>query len=815
MLKHKDILDRLTLEEKASLCDGADFWHLKSVERLGIGQIMVCDGPHGLRKQDASHENGIGLANSVPATCFPTACTTACSWDPALLREMGEALGERCLSEGVSVLLGPGTNMKRSPLCGRNFEYFSEDPILAGEMASAWIEGVQSKGVGASLKHFAANSQETRRMTVSSVVDERTMREIYLTAFEKAVKKSHPWTVMNAYNRLNGTYCSENEWLETQVLRKEWGFDGVVVSDWGAVNNRVEGLKAGNDLEMPSSAGINTKRIVEAIQNGELDEAVLDTAADRLLDLILRAHESKKPAYFVDNDAHHALAHKIAAQSMVLMKNDDGILPVRKGAKIAVIGEMAVKPRYQGAGSSLINPTKLDNALDCLRRAGCDVLYAKGYKGTKDKTDTDLLSEATAVAARADVAIVFVGLTDDFESEGFDRTHMSMPKSHNALVRAVAAANPNTVAVLAGGAPVAIPWVDDVKGILNSYLGGEAGAAAVVDILLGKVNPSGKLAETYPVCEHSVPCVNFFPGNPATVEYREGIFIGYRYYDKAEKKVRFPFGHGLSYTDFRYSDLRIERKEIADNERLVLSFRLKNVGTVDGAETAQIYVADKESTIFRPVKELKAFKKVFLKAGEEKRISIALGKRAFAYYNTIIHAWHVETGDFEIMVGASSRDIRLTETVHVTSTFPNAPIPDYRESAPDYYTANVQNLPAEQFEAVLGQTLPNPYKDKSEPLGLTSSIEDAQHTKWGGRLHKTVTFITGKVDKDNSGMATAVATQTPIRNFVSMSGGLFSEDMADGFIQILNDDAPMQGVSKIAKGIPHALKNLGSFLKTI
>ena len=814
MLKHQDLLKQLTLEEKAALCDGADFWHLKAVPKLGIGQVMVCDGPHGLRKQDVEHKNGtIGLGNSVPATCFPTACTTACSWDPQLLREMGRALGERCLAEGVSVLLGPGVNMKRSPLCGRNFEYFSEDPVLAGEMAAAWIEGLQETGVGASLKHFAANSQETRRMTVSSVVDERALREIYLTAFEKAVKRAHPWTVMNAYNRLNGTYCSENKWLQTQVLRREWGFDGVVVSDWGAVNDRPSGIDAGNDLEMPSSAGIGTRKIVEAVQAGTLDEAALDACADRVLDLMLRAQANRKPGYTVDEEKQHALARRIAAESMVLLKNEDGVLPVRKGQKLAVIGEMAHAPRYQGAGSSQINPTRLDNALECLRQAGFDVIYARGYSGGAQTADQALLDEAVAAAARADVALVFVGLTDDFESEGFDRTTMAMPHAHNVLVRAVAEANPNTVAVLAGGAPVAIPWLDCVKGVLNTYLGGQAGAAAAADILTGVVNPSGKLAETYPICEHSAPCRDNFPGNPATVEYRESIYIGYRYYEKAQKKVRFPFGHGLSYTSFRYSDLRLGCRDMADNERLTLSFLVKNTGERDGAEIAQVYVCDVESTAFRPVKELKAFKKVFLKAGEAKRITVTLGKRAFAYFNTNIHDWHVESGDFEILVGASSADIRLHQTVTVRSTRPDVAIPDYRASAPDYYTGNVQHIPAEQFEAVLGHALPDP--QKTGEIGLTGNIEDAQGTRWGGRIHKAVTTITRMVDKGNSGMAEAVATQTPIRNFISMSGGLFSEEMADGFLQILNDDKPLEGVGKIVKGVPHIVRNLGDFLKTI
>ncbi len=813
MINHPELLEQMTLEEKAALCDGADYWHLKSIERLDLPQIMVCDGPHGLRKQDVEHKNGIGLGNSVDSTCFPTACTTACSWDPALLREMGEALGDECLAEGVSVLLGPGANMKRSPLCGRNFEYFSEDPVLAGEMASAWIEGVQSKGVGASLKHFAANNQETRRMTISAVIDERAMREIYLTAFEKAVKRAHPWTVMNAYNRLNGVYCSENEWLETQVLRKEWGFKGVVVSDWGAVNDRVAGVKAGNGLEMPSSYGTNARRIVAAVKDGTLDEAVLDERVDAIVDLILRAAANRKSAYKVDFRKQHALARKIAEQSMVLLKNEDNILPLRKDEKIAVIGEMAHHPRYQGAGSSLIRPTRIDNAVSALRQQGYDVLYARGYTSGVDKTDVQLLDEAVAAAQRAKTAVVFVGLTDDFESEGFDRAHMSMPRCHSTLVRAVAQANPNTVVVLAGGSPVALPWADSVKAILNSYLGGQAGASAVANLLSGKANPCGKLAETYPMCEHTVPCAEQFPGGRATVEYRESIYIGYRYYDTAGKAVRYPFGHGLSYTDFRYADLQIERSEITDAERLTLSFRVKNVGNRDGAEIAQIYVSDKESTIFRPKKELKAFKKVFLKAGEEKRITISLGKRAFAYYNVLIHDWHVESGEFDILVGASSADIRLQDTVTVHSTRPDAPIPDYRESAPEYYTGNVQKVPAASFEAVLGRALPDP--TRSGAVGMTSAIEDAAGTKWGGRIFRAVSTVTKAVDKGDSGLAQAVATQMPIRNFVSMSGGLFSEDMASGFIQILNDDNPLEGVGKIAKGVPHLVRNLGDFLKTI
>ncbi len=814
MLKHGDIIEQMTLEEKAALCDGKDFWHLKGIERLGLPETMVCDGPHGLRKQDPEH-NKIGLSNAVPAVCFPTACTTACSWEPALLREMGEALGDKCLSEGVSVLLGPGVNMKRSPLCGRNFEYFSEDPILAGELAAALIEGVQSKGVGTSLKHFAVNSQETRRMTVSAVVDERALREIYFAAFERAVKKAKPWTVMNAYNRLNGTYCSENEWLQTKVLRNEWGFNGLVVSDWGAVNDRVAGIKAGNDLEMPSSAGVNAKKIADAVRCGKLGEDDLDKRVDNLIDLIFKSKENKKDNYAIDEHAQHALARKIAGRSMVLLKNDDNILPLLKGKRLAVIGEMAVHPRFQGAGSSLINPTRIDCAVDCLLDEGYDLKYYRGYDKKHDKIDTALMYEAVTSASTADAVVVFAGLTEDYESEGFDRLHMNLPHSHNELIKAVAAVNKNVVVVLAGGAPVSLPWVNDVKGILQSCLGGQAGAGAVADILSGKVNPSGKLAETYPVCNNGTPCKNFFPGNTATVEYRESIYIGYRYYEKANKKVRFPFGFGLSYTMFEYSDLKLGKDAIKDNETLKLSFRVKNTGDVAGAETAQIYVADRESTVFRPVKELKAFMKIDLLPGEEKRITVTLGKRAFAYYNVAIDDWHVESGDFDICVGASSADIRLKATVNVISTNPDAVIPDYRVSAPAYYTADVRNLPRAQFEAVLGHELP-PSERGDTSLDITSNIEDAKNSKWGGRLVKVVSAVTKVVDTGiHPDMASAVAVQTPIRNFVSMSGGLFSNKMADGFIKILNDDEPAKGAGMVASGIPHLIKNLGTLLKQI
>lgn len=814
MLKHADVLEKLTLEEKAALCSGADFWHLKSIPGLDLKQIMVCDGPHGLRKQGASKEN-VGLSNSFPAVCYPTAATTACSWNPDLLEEMGKSIADEALKEQISVVLGPGANMKRSPLCGRNFEYFSEDPFLAGRLAASFIQGVQSKGVGTSLKHFAANSQETRRMTVSSVVDERTMREIYLPAYEYAVKTAQPWTVMNAYNRLNGVHCSENAWLQNDVLRDEWGFEGLVVSDWGAVNVRALGVKNGNDLEMPFSGGYNDRNIVKAVENGELTEDDLDKAADRVIDLIIKSQPALQQTHTCDMDQCHAIARKVACESMVLLKNDGDILPLDKSKKVCVVGAMAKDPRYQGAGSSQINPTKIDNAYDSLLELGFDLTYAKGYD---DKgIEAVLIDQAKTAAAKADVVIAFVGLTPEYESEGYDRSHLKLPETHNRLVKALAEVNPNLVVVLAGGAPVEMPWIDDVKGVLHTILSGQAGGSAAARILAGKVNPSGKLAETYPLALEDNPSYRNFPGNRATVEYREGIYIGYRYYDTADKPVLFPFGYGLSYTKFEYGKLKLSKKKITDADELTVTFTVKNVGDVDGAEIAQLYVKDEESTIFRPEKELKGFRKVFLKAGEETEITLTLDKRSFAFYNTAIHDWCVESGSFEILVGASSRDIRLKAKVKVDSTQPDAVIPDYKETAPAYYTADVDGVTDSQFEAVLGAPIPCPTRDKNAPITFESSLEDAAETPFGSKVLGLIIGVINTAFKNdnNRDMIIRTMVELPIRNMVSMSLGVFSEEMANGLIDMFNGGSKPKGFGKILKGIPHAVLNIKDLLQSI
>ena len=810
-LKHADIIAQMTLEEKASLCDGFDYWHSQGVDRVGIKSISLNDGPHGIRKKGDPEQNKgeTNILKGVPAICFPTASATACSWDPELIKKMGEALGDECLKEQVSVLLGPGTNIKRSPLCGRNFEYFSEDPLLAGEMAAAFINGVQSKGIGTSLKHYAANNQETRRMTVNTVADERTLREVYLAPFEIAVKKAQPWTVMCAYNRLNGEYCAENKWLLTDVLRDDFGFEGIVVTDWGAENERVPGLLAGQELEMPTSSGDGTRKIVEAVENGTISEEVLDKAVDKLIELSKKG-EKVLGTYTYDAAAHHKIAREIAAQCMVLMKNDGKVLPLKKDAKLAVIGEMAKKPRYQGAGSSLINPIQLDSAYDTMTEMGIAFDYAPGYStAKKNKTSDDtFVAEAVEKAKNADVAVLFIGLTDEFETEGNDRKHLSIPALHNRLVGEVLKVNKNVVVVLSGGASIEMPWADNVPAILNGFLTGQASGSAVCDVLFGDVNPSGKLAETYPYALEDNSSANYFPGTPVSVEYRESIYVGYRYYDKVEKAVRFPFGHGLSYTEFEYSDIKLSADSIKDTDTLAVSFKVKNVGDRDGAEVAQVYVNDVESIIYRPVKELKGFKKVFLKAGEEKEVTITLDKRAFAYYNVKLGDWHVESGEFKILVGASSRDIKLTASVQVASTV-EAEIPDYRESAPSYYTGNIMHVDDNEFKAILGHDIPQSERDKSQRLTILNTLEDAADGKWGGRFNRMLSKMLG-----TETMAGAVALQTPIKNFISMSFGLFSPNMAEGLLIILNDDKFFKGMGIILKGVPGIIKNIGK-LKSI
>ena len=660
----KKIVSEMTLEEKAGMCSGLDFWHLKEVEHLGIPKVMVSDGPHGLRKQDEKGDH-LGINDSIKAVCFPPSVLSACSFDRGLMEEMGKAIGREAQANDVSVVLGPAVNIKRSPLCGRNFEYYSEDPYLAGEIAAAFVKGVQSQHVGTSIKHFAANNQEYRRMSSSSEVDERTLREIYFPAFETAVKKAQPYTFMCSYNQINGTFASENKWLLTDVLRGEWGFKGYVMSDWGAVNDRVKGLEAGLELEMPASGGDNDSMIVKAVKDGALEEKILDQAVERILRIIFEYADHRKPQEFTMEKDHEEAQH-IAEESMVLLKNENHILPLKTSEKAAFIGGFARNPRFQGGGSSHINCFKTTNVLDSVP---CDaqVVYAEGFPADRDFYDKALADEAVKAAAEADKAVIFAGLPESFESEGYDRSHMRLPECQNRLITEILKVQPNTVIVLHNGSPVEMPWLGEIKGLLETYLGGQAGEAAAANILYGKINPSGKLAETMPLKLSDNPSyLNF--GGGEKVEYREGIFVGYRYYDTKEMDVAFPFGYGLSYTTFAYSNLKLSMENPTEKDTVMVSADITNTGKSAGKEVVQLYIRDLTGSAIRPEKELKGFEKVFLEPGETKTVTMELNKRSFAWYNTELHDWFAASGDYEILVGASSRDIRLTETLHLNSS---------------------------------------------------------------------------------------------------------------------------------------------------
>jgi beta-glucosidase len=673
-LKVSSLLAELTMEEKASLCLGSDFWHTAPVERLGIPAIMVSDGPHGLRKQPEQGDH-VGISDSVPATCFPTACALASSWDPELVRGVGEALGREARAQGVAVLLGPGINIKRSPLCGRNFEYFSEDPLLSGVLGAAMIDGVQRQGVGTSLKHYAANNQETDRLRVSADVDERTLREIYLAGFERAVTQARPWTVMCSYNKVNGVYASEHVWLLTTVLRDEWGFDGLVVSDWGAVHDRVAALAAGLDLEMPPNRGVSDAAIVTAVRSGQLDERILDTAVARVLQLVDRATANPEPPPLVDAATHHALARAAATECAVLLKNQDRLLPLRPatGDTIAVIGEFARTPRYQGAGSSQVNPTRVDIALDELRAGvpdGVEVAFAAGYGIDTSDHDEELAAEAVALARRAEVVVAFLGLPAAEESEGFDRTHMDLPANQTALLARLADANPNLAVVLANGSAVRLSdWDRHAKAVVECWLSGQAAGGATADLLLGAANPSGRLAETLPLRLEDAPSFLNFPGEAGHVRYGEGIFVGYRGYDKLDRQVSYPFGHGLSYTSFAYADLttNVTGRQQDGDLAVEVACRITNTGDRRGKEVVQLYVGDPQTSVARPVRELKAFAKVDLDPGETTMVKFTLTARDLSYWSTRLNDWALEGGEFELAVGASSRDLRLTTTVDIAA----------------------------------------------------------------------------------------------------------------------------------------------------
>ena len=799
MSTYADLLPSMTIEEKAALCSGITSWRTTPIKRLGIPSIYLSDGPHGVRREKADSGFGNVFAEALPATCFPPAVTLASTWDRELAYEVGQALGEECLELKVDVLLGPGVNIKRSPLCGRNFEYMSEDPRLAGEMAASYINGVQSNGVGVSLKHFAANSQEFRRMTSSSEVDERALREIYLSAFEYAVKKSSPYTVMCSYNRINGTYAAENRRLLTEILRNEWGFDGIVVSDWGAVTDRVAGIKAGMNLQMPTANGVTDAEIVKAVREGDLDEKELDKVVLDILKLIDKCRRAGRPGFKADFSAHRELARKVAREGAVLLKND-GMLPLDKSASVAVIGELAKKLRSQGSGSSRLNPLKENSFVDYLNEISFPHKYAKGYDSLTDETSEALISEAVEAAKNADNVLLFIGLTDAFESESFDRKNLELPAAHIRLLNAVGKVNPNIAVVLTGGSPSDVSYADSVRAILNVYLTGEAGGEAVYDLVFGDYNPSGKLAETFPVKISDNPMSEFF-GNEIA-EYRESIFVGYRYYDAAKKAVAFPFGHGLSYTSFEYSGLLISSPEIREGDAVNLSFDLENTGSRAGEEIVQVYVSAPETEVFVPEKELKAFDKIYLDAGEKKRVQLQLDARSFMYYDVTLGDFRAINGVYKILVGASSKDIRLSAEVRVRG---KEHTPDYRELAPDYYNLETLNRYSKaSFSAVLGrppEKYVQPKKGEYTMLTCCGQLNDGFLAKLVQKAayKYSILLLPKGVPYSQIKMTRAGALEMPIRNMAAMSDGGVSPTSAEGLLDIVNGKL-FRGLIKLIKG---------------
>lgn len=781
----KEILSRLTDEEKVSLLSGKSFWLTRDVPRLGVPSVKMTDGPHGTREEINGTMLNV-MKDSVPSTCFPALVVYAASWDRELAAECSRSIAEEAMTQGISTVLAPGTNIKRSPLCGRNFEYFSEDPYLAAEMATAFVNGLQSTGVGCSLKHFCANNQENSRMSVNAVVDERAMREIYLPAFEHTVKRTQPSQIMCSYNRLNGTYLSDNKRYLTDILRDEWGFKGMVVSDWGAVNDRVAGVRAGMDLEMPGNGEMNSPDVLEALGKGEISREELDACAGRVLEYVDRSVKAIKKDYVSDYAAHHATARRMAAAGAVLLKNDDALLPLDKAEKVTIIGALAETPRYQGGGSSQIHPKNLVSLLDALRAENISFDYCPGYSLKGDGYNKKLLKQAVDAAGKADKVVVVVGLTPEYESEGFDRTSMDLPVGHNKLVSELAKVNDKLAVVLVCGSPVTLPWTKKVRAILNIYVGGEAGGEGAADVLFGKVNPSGKLPETFPKRLSDNISNAYFPMGPVNVQYRESVFVGYRYYDTAGKAVRYPFGHGLSYTEFKYSGLKLSKKKIADTDGLTVSFAVENTGKVPGAEVAQLYVSDLKSTAYRPEKELKGFEKVFLQPGEKKTVEIKLDRRAFAFWNVLSHDWTVESGDFAINVGASSRDLRLSAVVSVEA--PGAEIADHRKTAPVYYDLpSAEEFPVEQFAAVYGGEVPENKPPVKGEFDVNSTVEEISVVPLGRFLKKVLTTGARVISRGaaNRQMAVNSIVTAPIRSFCAMAGAL-SKESTFGLVDMLN-----------------------------
>ena len=775
-MKHRAIIEKMTLEEKTAVLSGKNTWETRAVKRLEIPSIALSDGPHGIRKQAGAGDH-LGLNASLPATCFPTAATIANSWDEGLGEALGQALGEEAAAQGVDILLGPGLNIKRSPLCGRNFEYFSEDPYLAGKMAASYVRGIQSRGVHACPKHFAVNSQELRRMAMNAVVDERTLREIYLTGFEIAVKEGGARSIMTSYNQVNGTYANENKHLLQDILRGEWGFGGLVVTDWGGSNSHTAGVEAGSDLEMPSPGLDSARELAAAVLEGRLAEDDLDSCVDRLLEAVLTVKGERKTSRTFDQETHHLLARRAAAESAVLLKNQEKLLPLKAGTKVAVIGDFAVEPRYQGAGSSMVNPIQVETMERVIGDSQLSVVgISRGYERNGDPEDI-LKKEAVDLAEKAEVVIYCLGLNELGEAEGLDRSHMRIPQNQIDLLETLAKVNENIVGVISAGASIEMPWERNCRAILHCYLSGQAGASAMVDILTGEVNPSGRLSETYPIKYEDTPSFRNFPSTERNAEYREGIYVGYRYYDTSMVRVQYPFGFGLSYTEFSYSDLQVDEDGV--------TFTVANDGDCGGAEVTQLYIGLPEAAIFRPYKELKGFKKVFLKAGERTKVRIPFDDKTFRYWNCRTNKWETEGGNYLIMVGACVADIRLSGRLERKGT--TGELPYDREQLPSYYSGLIQQVGEREFETLLGHPVPDG-KWNGE-LGINDAICQMYYAK--SRLARLAYRCLTKrkkksEDKGKPDLNILFIYNMPFRGIAKMTGGMVSMEMVNGIVDMVN-----------------------------
>ena len=792
-MKNAEIIAKLKLEQKCALLSGAGTFTTRGCPKAGVPSITLSDGPNGVRKQAGTADH-LGLNPSVPATCFPTAATVACSWDPALGEQLGRAMGEEAAAQEVAVLLGPGLNTKRSPLCGRNFEYFSEDPYLSGKLAAAYVRGIQSNGIAACPKHFAVNSQELRRMASDSVLDERTLRELYLTGFEIVVKEAHPKTIMSSYNLVNGTYANENAHLLQDILRRDWGFDGAVVTDWGGSNDHALGVKNGSTLEMPAPGGDAVRELLKAVETGKISESDVDARLDELLTLVLDTHAAvENHSRSFDADAHHALARRAAAESAVLLKNDGNLLPLAAGASVAVIGDFAETPRYQGAGSSAVNSIKVDTFLDCLKDSGLhSVGFAAGFD-RQGKPDDAKKAEAVALAKKADTVLLCLGLDEIKESEGLDRADMKLADNQIELLQAVQQANPNTVVIVSAGASLETPWLAHCRALVYGALGGQAGAGAMVDVLTGKINPSGKLAETWANAHADTPAKDNFAGAGRTVQYREGLYVGYRYYQTAGVPVAFPFGYGLSYTSFAYSELKADARSV--------TLTVTNTGSRAGAEIVQVYAAKPDAQIFRPAQELKAFTKVWLEAGESKTVTLPLDDKAFRYWNTKTDSWEVEGGTYELRVGASSADIRLTAAVEVNGT--SAPNPYAGKALPHYTSGKVQRVPDDEWETLLGRPIPaDTVKiDRNMTLGeLNHSRSPLCWLVWA----VLTMMLNASYKRGKPNLNVMFQYNMPLRALAKMTSGAISMGMVDGIVL----EAKGFWVIGLLKVIVEAVKNI-------